>query len=162
MKDNQSENERLESLLRSVHLPDPSPRLKERITAEAARMWNQSSLELSWSIPLRRLAASAAAAVVIVWLANYSSDRALGRWRSAKVPVVVEQPADIDVLPELPYGPLARRLVSINRGALPIGTLSLSDRAETIRQVLDEARQSGASSPAGGSSGLVPDQAAAN
>ena len=162
MKDRYSENERIESLLRSVHMAEPSPQLKVRITAEAARMWNQSSSKPSWFIPLRHLAASAAAAVVIIWLANYSSDRALGRWRPANVLAVVEQPADIDALPELPYGPLARRLVSVNRGSLAIGTSSLSDRAETIRQVLDEAMQSGASSPAGGSSGLVPDQAAAN
>jgi len=159
MKDNSSENERIESLLRSVHMAEPSPQLKERITAEAAGMWNRSSLELSWLIPLRRLAVSAAAAVVIIWLTNYSSDRALGRWRPAQGPAAIEQPAGIDALPELPYGPLARRLACVNRRSLTTGTSALSDRAETIRQVLDEARQSGASSPARGSSGLVPDRA---
>jgi hypothetical protein len=149
MKDTYSENERIENLLRTVHLTEPSPQLKERITAEAKKLWNQSSAEVAWWIPFRRLAVSAAAAVLIIWLANCSSDLALGRWRSANVLAAIEQPADIDALPELPYGPFARRLVSINRRSLGIDTSSLSDHVEKVRQILDEARQNGASSPTG-------------
>ena len=162
MKDTYSENERTENLLRTVHLSDPSPQLKERIMAQAKSVWNQAASEVPWLIPFRRLAASAAAAVVIVWLANYSSDRALGRWRSVNVLAATEQPADIDALPELPYGPFARRLVSVNRRSLVIDTSSLSDHVERVRQVLDEAMQNGASSPTGGRSRLIPDQAGAN
>ncbi|HUV64886.1 MAG TPA: hypothetical protein VMW24_13390 [Sedimentisphaerales bacterium] len=161
MKDNQSENERLANLLRTAHLSEPSPMLKERITTEARKTWNQSSLELSWSIPLRHLAASAAAAVVIIWLANYSSDRALGRWRAASIQAAIEQSADIDALPELPYGPFAKRLVSVNRRSLAIDGSSLSDHVAAVRQVLDEARQNGAPAPAGRSR-LIPDRAGAN
>lgn len=162
MKDAYSENERIENLLRTVHLSEPSPHLRERITAEAKKVWNQAPSELPWRIPFRRLAVSAAAAVMIIWLANYSSDRALGRWRSAQVLAVVEQPADLGALPELPYGPFARRLVSVSRRSLGIDTSSLNDHVERVRQVLDETRRNGAASPAGGRSRLTPDQAGAD
>ena len=158
MKDKYSENERLENLLKTAHLSEPSPQLKERITAEAKKLWNQSFQELPWLIPFRRLAASAAAAVLIIWLANYSSDRALGRWRSANVLAAIEQPGDFDALPELPYGPFARRLVSVNRRSLVVHTSSLSDHVERVRLILDETRQNGAPAPAGRSR-LIPDRA---
>jgi len=62
MKDKRIDNEQLEDLLRMAHLPEASPELKQRITAEARKAWKQTSAEVSWGIPLRRLVASAAAA----------------------------------------------------------------------------------------------------
>lgn len=160
MKDGYSENERLENLLRMAHLSEPSPQLRERITAEAKRVWNQAALELPWRIPLRRLAVSAAAAVLIIWLANCSSDYALGRWRAAKVLMAVEQPADIDALPELPYGPFIGSLVSVSHRSLVIDTSSLSEHVGMVRQILDETWQNGAPAPVGRSR-LTPDRAGA-
>ena len=162
MKDNRSENERIESLLRSVHMAEPSPLLKGRITAEAARAWNLSSSDSSWLVPLRWLAVSAAAAIVTIWLANYSSELALGQWRSGKILAAIEQPAEIDRLPELPSSLLARRLACMNQRSLTIGTSSLNDHVETIRRVLDETRHGGGSAPADGRSSLILHQAGDN
>ena len=100
MNDKDMQNEQLESILRRAHVPEPSPELKERITAEAAKAWNQTSLELPWQIPVRRLIVSAAAAVLVIWLANCSSDYAVARWQSGGLPVVHQQPSDLDELPE--------------------------------------------------------------
>jgi hypothetical protein len=161
MKDKYSENERIENFLRTAHLSEPSPQLKERITAEAKKLWNQSSGELPWWIPFRRLAVSAAAAVLIIWLANCSSDYALGRWRAAKIVAAVEQPGDIDTLPELPYGPFVGRLASIGRRSLVIDASSLSEHVERVRQILDETWQNGAPAPVGRSR-LSPDRAGVN
>jgi hypothetical protein len=74
MNETNGENKQLESLLRKAHLPEPSPELKERITSGATKAWNQTSPELPWQIPVRRLIVSAAAAVFIIWMANSYSD----------------------------------------------------------------------------------------
>jgi len=42
-KANQPQYDKLEKLLAEARLPEPSPELKERVTAEAARIWKQSS-----------------------------------------------------------------------------------------------------------------------
>ena len=74
MNEKNVENKQLESLLRKAHLPEPSSKLKERITTEAKKIWLQTSPELPWQIPVRRLFVSAAAAVFIIWITNCSSD----------------------------------------------------------------------------------------
>ncbi|MHC4424613.1 MAG: hypothetical protein ACYSYV_00805 [Planctomycetota bacterium] len=40
---NPPQYDKLEKLLTKAHLPEPSPELKERVTAEAAGIWKQSS-----------------------------------------------------------------------------------------------------------------------
>jgi len=161
MKDTYSDNERIENLLRRVQLPEPSPQLRERITAEAKKVWTQAPSELPWLIPLRRLVLSAAAAVVIVWLANCFSDYASERWRAVKIVAAAEESGDIDALPELPRGAFIGRLVSVGRQSLQIDASSLNRYMERVRQMLDESRQNGASSPIGRSR-LIPDKAGAN
>jgi hypothetical protein len=161
MKDTYSDNERIENLLRKVHLPEPSPQLKARITAEAKKLWHQSSGELPGRILFWRLAVSAAAAVLIIGLANWSSDLAAGRWRSAKVLAAVEQPAGLDALPDLPSGPFIGRLASAARGSLHIDASSLSEHVQRVREFLDEIWQNGAPAPIGRSR-LAPDKAGIN
>jgi len=41
--ENQTQYDKLEKLLSEARLPEPSPELKERVTAEATRIWKQSS-----------------------------------------------------------------------------------------------------------------------
>jgi hypothetical protein len=165
MKDEHSENWPLENLLTRAHVPEPSPELKQRITAEARKAWSQTSADIPWQIPLRRLAASAAAAVLIIWLANFSSDYTLAQWRPGSACVAAQQPTDFDTLPEMPYGPFARRLVSVDRKSPEMDASALSDYVENVRRVLDETQQNGVSilpvTP-GGNSRLVPGRAGAN
>ena len=165
MNDKDTQNEQLERFMRKAHLYKPSPKLKERITAEAAKAWNQTSPELSWQIPIRRLFVSAAAAVFVIWLTNYSSDYTLAKWRSGGLEVASQQPPDIDALTEMPYGPLARRLVSAGRKSSMADASALRSYTESVRRILDETQQNGVSkppAPAKGRSRLLPTQSGIN
>jgi hypothetical protein len=159
------QNERIEELLRRAHIPEPSTHLKEWITAEAKKVWNQEPLELPWLIPFRFLAASAAAAIVIIWLANYTSECTLDQWSSGLVRAVNQGPAEIEALPEMPYGPFVRRLVSDNRRSSMIDASALNDHAEALRHVLDETQQNELAKPPvpiGGRSLLIPNPSSDN
>jgi len=160
MKHKHSENEPLESLLTRAHVPEPSPQLRQRITGEARNVWDQTPADIPWQIPLRRLAASAAAAVFIIWLANYSSDYTLAKWRPGGASIAVQQPTDFDMLPEMPCGPFAKHLASVGRKPPVIDASALSDYTEAVRKLLDETGENGVPAPAvqPGSSRLVPDR----
>ena len=161
----ESQNEKLEKLLSKAHLPEPATELKYRITAEAAKAWNQTLSELPWQTPVRRLIVSAAAAVLIIWLANSSSDYALARWRSGRHQVAHQQLLDLDTLPEIPYRHLVRGLVSTNCIPSITGASSLRSYTETVRHVLDEMKKNEVSrptAPAEGSSSLFPSQSGLN
>lgn len=161
MNDKNTQNEQLESILGRAHLPEPSPGLKERITAEAAKAWNQTSPELSWQIPVRRLLVSAAAAVLVIWLTNCSSDYALALWQSGGLLVAHQKPPDLDALPEIHYSPLARHLVLTGRKPSMTNASALRSYTETMQRILDEAQQNGVSKPTApveGRSHLFPTQ----
>jgi hypothetical protein len=165
MNEKDTQNEQLERFMRKSHLHKPSPELKERITAEAAKAWNQTSPELSWQIPLRRLLVSAAAAVFVIWLANYSSDYTLAKWRPGGLEAAYQQPPNLDALTEMSYGPLARRLVSAGREPSITDASALRRYTENVRRVLDETLQNGISkppAPAEGRSSLLPTQSGIN
>ena len=147
MNEKEVENKQLEELLSKVHLPEPSPQLRQRITAAAKMTWNQNETEVSWLVPFRRLAASAAAAIIIIWLANYSSDITLAKWQSVKFPAAAEQSPDLESLPEIPYGPFVRRMVSVNRRASTIDASVLSDHIGALQNILDEAQQTNTAAP---------------
>lgn len=165
MNEKDTQNEQIERFMRKAHLHKPSPELKERITAEAAKAWNQTSPELSWQIPLRRLLVSAAAAVFVIWLANCSSDYALAQWRSGGLSIASQQPSNLDELTEMPYSPLARRLVSADRKPSMADASALRSYTEAVRRILDETQQNGVSkppAPAEGRSRLLPTQSGFN
>jgi len=161
MKNDPCENKQIESLLTRAHMREPSPQLKQRITVEARKVWDQTQADIPWQIPLRRLAASTAAAVFIVWLANFSSDYTLAKWRPGDSSTARVQPAVFDTLPEMPYGPFAKHLAAVDRRSPAIDASALSNYAETVRKLLDETGDSGVSAPAvqpSDSSRLVPDR----
>jgi hypothetical protein len=153
MNEKEAENKQLEELLKKAHLPEPSPQLRQRVIATAKGAWDQTEAELPWLVPFRRLAASAAAAIIIIWLANYSSDFALAQWQSVKFPAATEQSPDLESLPEIPYGPFIRRMVSVNRRAYTIDASALSDHIEVLQNILDESQQSNTAAPSAPSDG---------
>jgi hypothetical protein len=153
------ENDKIEHLLRRAHPSEPSPLLKERITTEARKAWNQASMEIPWQIPIRRLAASAAAAVLIISVANFSNDHALERWEPGDAQAIKEQLPDLEILPDMHYRPFVRHTVSINRKPSINNASALRDYTERVRQVLNEMQQNGASNKPvqdGGRSRLFP------
>ena len=159
MKDDYCDNKKIESLLTRAHISELSPQLKQRVTAEARKAWHQTPVEIPWQIPFRRLAASAAVAVFIVWLANFSSDYTLAQWRPGGVSVAAQQSTDFDTLPEMPYGPFAKHLAAVDRRSPVIDASALSNYAESVRKLLDETSQNGVAAPAaqpGDSSRLIP------
>ena len=161
MNEKDLENDKLEYLLRKAHIPEPSPLLKERITAEARKVWNQTSLETPWQIPIRRLAASAAAAVLIISIANFSNDRALKGWYPRDIRSTREQISKPEVLPDMPYRPFVRHTVSVKRKPSIPDNSALRNYTERVRQILNEMQKNGASNgrmPDGGRSRLFPAQ----
>jgi hypothetical protein len=165
MNEKNDENKQIEDLLRKAHLPEPSPELKERITTEAKKTWIQTSPELPWQVPVRRLIVSAAAAVFIIWLTNSYSDYALARWRSGEPQVAHKQLLDLDALPELSYSPLTKHLISAGRRLSITDVSALRNYAETVHRVLSESQQNGGSKPSAPSEGrsiLIPKQSGFN
>jgi hypothetical protein len=161
MNEKDIENDKIEHLLRKVHIPEPSPLLKERITTEAKKAWNQTSLEMPWQIPVRRLAASAAAAVLIISITNFSSNQALEKWSHGDIMATREQPPDLEILQDMPYRPFVRHMISINRKPSITNASALRDYTERVHQVLNDMQQNGASDeqvPDGGRSRLFPAQ----
>ena len=165
MNDKDTRNKQLESILKKAHILGPSPELKKRITAEAAKAWNQTMPEISWRIPVRRLLVSAAAAVFVIWLANSSSDYALIRWQPRRIQVEHRQTPNLDTLTEIPYSPIARKLVTTGRSSSMTDASALRNYTETMLNILDEAQQNGVSkppAPAEGRSRLFPKRPAFN
>ncbi len=161
MNEKDMENDKIEQLLRRANPPEPSPLLKERITAEARKAWNQTSLEMPWQIPIRRLVASAAAAVLIISIANFSNDRALKGWYPRDIQSTREQIPKLEVLPDMPVRPFVRYLVSVKRRPSLTNTSALHNYAERIRHILNETQQNGISNQPvrnGGRSRLFPIQ----
>jgi hypothetical protein len=155
------QNERIESLLRKASLPEPSSELRERITSEATRIWNQTSLEIPWRIPVRRLVASAAAAVFVIWLAHCFSDYSVARWQRGGASTTSQQPSELDLFPEMPYAPSVRHLTSISRKYPATDASGLRHYIETMHRLLEETRQneiSNPTDPAGSRSRLHPDR----
>ena len=146
-------------------MPGLSPQLQEQITSEAKKAWKQTEAELPWLIPFRRLVASAAAAIVIIWMADYYSESRLAQWQNVKFTISREQPSDLDALTEIPYSPLARHLVSAGRRVSITDASALRSYTETVRSILNESQQNGSSkpsTPAEGRSILLPKQSGFN
>lgn len=165
MNEKDAKNKQIEELLLKTRLSGPSSELKERITAEAAKVWKQTSLELPWQVPVRRLVVSAAAAVIIVWLTNSFFDFSPAQWRSGGSQITNQQPSDTDALQELLYSPLARHLVSNDRISSITDASALLNYTEAVRSILSESQQNGSSkpsAPAEGRSILLPKQSRIN
>ena len=114
-----------------------------------------------WQIPIRRLFVSAAAAVLVIWLTNYSSDYALAKWQPGGPETVYQQFSNLDELTEMPYSPLARHLVSAGRKPSMTDSSALRNYTETMQRILNEAQQNGYTkppAPSKGSSSLLPTQ----
>jgi len=130
------DDNRFEHLLREARLPGPSRELKARVTDAATNAWKETSVGISWWVPLRRLAVSAAAAVVIVSLADYVSGRMTAMPQSRDVRATAREPAEIDALPEVVDGSLVRRLAAAG-GRRPATDVSqLREHLEKVRRML--------------------------
>jgi len=165
MNENHSDYEQLERLMKRAHMPEPLDQLKQRITAEAGEVWQQTATEVPWQVPVKRLLGSAAAAVLIISLSNILYDHAPSRFSSGTQSDSIQRLADLDARPEMPHSPLVKRLVSSERSSPVSDVTAWRNYLETMRQVLGEPEQHGSSLPAsssGGSSCLFPERSGTN
>ena len=159
MNETNAEHERIERLLKQAHVPEPSDPLKNRVTTAAQQAWEQSATDVPWRIPVRRLALSAAAAVVIVSLANHFSNLGVPRAYPNRHPVMPADVPDLETLPEAPRGPLMNRLVQTGRRPTRINGSALRNYLENIQQLLRDVEDNGTEETprsSGGGSGLLP------
>jgi hypothetical protein len=135
------ENKQIENILRKAHLPEPSIELKERITSVIKKVWNQSSQEIPWQIPVRRLITSTAAAVLIISIANFYSNQALESWHPGETQVTREQLPDFEILPDIHYRSFVRHPISSHRKSFTPDASALRNYVERMRKILNEKHQ---------------------
>lgn len=130
------EHRETEESLRRVRPQGPSAELKGRVLLAARRAWRQESAHVPWQIPLRRLAASAIAAVLIMSLANLYGNRASG-YRPAGAPTAsFAEPCDLDSIMDV-HIPLIRYMATAGRPAQG-GASTLLQHLEMVRGTLRE------------------------
>jgi hypothetical protein len=137
MNETSRDNSEIERLLRRAKLPEPSAKLKERVTSAARKAWDQAVPDVPWQIAIRRLAMSAAAAVLMVSVADYCADRVLAGRQPHGLAAAIEEPRDLGDWPEMPYSPLVRHLAMTNKSSAR-NLATLLEYVAKIRQILDE------------------------
>ncbi len=139
MSEINEEHRETEESLRRVRPQGPSAELKGRVLLAARRAWRQESAHVPWQIPLRRLAASAIAAVLIMSLANLYGNRASG-YRPAGAPTAgFAEPCDLDAIMDV-HAPVMRYMAIAGRSAWG-GAPALLEHLEMVRDALREAEQ---------------------
>ncbi len=117
-------------------------------------------METSWQVPLRRLVASATAAVLIISITNFANDLVLKKWHSRDIKIKQVQIPDLDTIPEIFHRPYVRHLVSINHKPYITDKSALLEYTERMQHVLNEMQQNASNEylPDGERSFLFPAQ----
>jgi len=136
MSETGRENHEIERFLRRAKLAEPSAELKERVTRAARQAWDQTAQDVPWQVPIRRLALSAAAAVLMISLANYYGDHARAGRESPGSAATVEEMSDVGDGEQVPYSTLVRHLTMTNRSVR--NPAALVDYMEKLREMLRE------------------------
>jgi hypothetical protein len=127
--------ESLDHCLKSLRLSEPSSELRRRITSAASVAWRDAPIEVAWWIPTTRLGIAAAAAIIIVLVANYAGDQTAAGWQAASTIKVSEPTSDFDELADPTYGVFVRHITG---GPRQIDTTAIQEYREQVRQMLDE------------------------
>lgn len=130
-----------EEVLKRVRPHELSAELKAKVVAAAREAWHKEPASIPWQIPLRRLATSAAAAVLIVSLANLYGDCASVHGPTRTPVARCAEPCDLDALMNV-YTPLVRYMATAGRPAHPCASAML-DHLERVRETLREMERSG-------------------
>jgi len=155
MNENHDENERIERILSQVHLPAPPDELKNRVIGAARKVWERPPANIPWQVPIRRLALSAAAAILIVSLANHLSQ--FGGNENRERPQAMAPTEDL--MPDASLSPLMKRQWQTGRRSSRIHAPGVHRYMENIRMILQEVQDSGTDNvpvPKGGDSHLPP------
>jgi len=150
------EDNEIERLLRRAKLPEPSAELEERVTSAARQAWNEAAPDVPWQIPIRRLAISAAAAMLMVSLANYCADHVPAGRQSYEFAASIAETPELDDWLQMPGSSLVRHLTNKPSARSPA---TLREHMEKVRQILDESETTeppDAGAPAEYKSRLLP------
>jgi len=148
MKAADGQFDEIERCLKRARLAEPSDELKARIVGSARETWGQAPADIPWRIPLRHLAISAAAAVLIVSSANYFSSAAVAPWQASRPVTVRMEAARFEDMPEMPYSPFVRHLIATS-GAPAHDASALLNYFQSVRKTLDGAEQDEAADGSG-------------
>ena len=137
MNEQESQNAKIERLLKRAHLPEPSSRLHDQIMTAARQAWSRMPADVPWQIPLRRLALSTAATFLIVATANHLGNRAATRIRpddGAASPAIWVRDANEDA----PYRWSIPRF-----GRHPVNSQVIRERMESLNRMLETVNHNG-------------------
>jgi hypothetical protein len=148
MKAADGQFEEIEQRLNQARLAEPSAVLKARIVGSARETWSKAPADIPWRIPLRHLAVSAAAAVLIVSSANYFSAAAVAPWQANRPVTVRVEAAHFEDMPEMPYSPFVRHLIATS-GAPGHDASALLNYFQSVRKTLEGAEQDDAADASG-------------
>jgi hypothetical protein len=149
MKEMNRESNEVEQRLKRARLAEPSAELKARIVGAARETWAKAPADIPWRIPLRHLALSTAAAVLIMALANLYGDQLSAPRLHPRPSVVCRETVDLDTLAEVPVDcrivGYAHSPPSMFAQWESVGTAhpTLLDYAGQVRQTLKETEQDG-------------------
>jgi len=132
--------EEIEQLLRRARLAGPPEELKTRIVGVARETWDKAPADIPWRVPLRHLAVSAAAAVLIVSSANYFSLRMVASWQTGRPVATRVEAAAFEDMPPVPYSPLVRQFLATGRSSGQDVT-ALLDYMKRVRETLNGTEQ---------------------
>ena len=137
------EHAETEGFLKRFRPQEPAGELKARVIRSAWGAWHETSAGVPWQIPLRRLAASAVAAAILISLANRYGDCAPTRHPTGIPAAGHVEPCDLDVM-TAPQTLLARYAVTAGRPTRPDAS-SLLDYLDMVRETLRETEHDDAS-----------------
>lgn len=137
MKENADRRlDEIERRLKTVRLTEPSDELKARILGAARETWDKAPADIPWRVPLRHLAVSAVAAVLIVSFANRFSTWMVAPWQAGRPATIRTEPSGFADMPELPYSPLVRQFLATGRAPAQDAS-ALLDHMKRARETLD-------------------------
>ncbi len=136
------QNRAVEDLLKRVRSVEPSAELKARVVGASRKAWREVPPDVPWLIPLKRLAVSVAATIVIVSSASYFSEQILAPWRPRGLVIAQMETSAFDDLPDLPYNPFLKSLVATRRPSSRDISLLL-DYMQKVRETLSGVESSG-------------------
>ncbi len=148
MKATDGQFDEIERYLKRARLAEPSAGLKLRTIGAAQETWKKAPADIPWRVPLRHLAVSAAAAVLIVSCANYFNRAAVAPWQAGRPGTVRMEAAHSEDMPEMPYSPFVRHLIATS-GAPAHDASALLNYFQSVRKTLDGAEQDEAADGSG-------------
>jgi len=149
----------IEQRLKQARLLEPTPQLRDRASTAAKHAWDTAPAEVPWQIPLRRLALSAAAALIIVSAASRLGGLARPRPRPGVNTGTSTPNPDLEELTETVYGASWSRLGTGLRRSSEFGGAARRDKMGTLRSMLNDIENEGTPAqptPGGGRSRLLP------